>query len=37
MLGGKKHLMTLLIGVGIGYVLAPQIGKLPVVNKLPQF
>jgi len=37
MLGGRKHLMTLLIGVGIGYVLAPKISQVPVVNKLPQF
>jgi hypothetical protein len=34
---GRKHLMTLLIGVAAGYVLAPQIGKLPLVSKLPQF
>ena len=34
---GRRHLYTLLIGAAIGYVLAPQISKLPVVNKLPQF
>jgi hypothetical protein len=34
---GRKHLMTLAIGVAIGYVLAPQISRVPVVNKLPQF
>lgn len=34
---GRKHLMTLAIGMALGYVLAPQISRLPVVNKLPQF
>lgn len=34
---GKKHLMTLAIGVLVGYVLAPRIASVPVVNKLPQF
>jgi hypothetical protein len=24
-------------GVVLGYVLAPQVAKLPLVNKLPQF
>lgn len=33
----RKHLYTLLIGAAVGYVLAPQISKIPVVNKLPQF
>jgi hypothetical protein len=34
---GRKHLMTLLIGAALGFVLAPEIAKIPVVNKLPQF
>lgn len=33
---GRKHLMTLAIGALAGYVLANQIAKIPVVNKLPQ-
>ena len=34
---GKKHLMTLGIGVLIGFALAPSISKVPLVNKIPQF
>lgn len=34
---GKKHLMTLAIGVALGYVLAPRLSSVPLVNKLPQF
>lgn len=32
----KKTILTLLAGVVLGIVFAPQIGKLPLVNKLPQ-
>lgn len=34
---GKKHLMTLAIGVLAGYVFANQVARIPVVNKIPQF
>lgn len=33
----RKHLITLAVGMALGYVLAPQISRVPVVNKLPQF
>ncbi len=32
----RKTLMCLAAGVLIGYVLAPQVAKIPLVNKLPQ-
>lgn len=31
----KKTILTLLAGVVIGIVFAPQISKLPLVNKIP--
>jgi hypothetical protein len=31
----KKTILTLVAGVVIGIVLAPQIAKLPLVNKIP--
>lgn len=33
---GKKEILWLLGGVVLGIVLAPQISKLPLVNKIPQ-
>lgn len=32
----KKTVLTLLAGVVIGLVFAPQIGKLPLVSKIPR-
>ena len=32
----KSHVMWLIGGIVIGIVFAPQIAKLPLVNKLPQ-
>lgn len=32
----KKTILTLAAGVVIGIVFAPQIQKLPLVNKIPQ-
>jgi hypothetical protein len=32
----KKTVLTLAAGVVIGLVFAPQISKLPLVNKIPQ-
>ena len=32
----KKTVLTLVAGVVIGIVLAPQIAKIPLVNKIPQ-
>jgi hypothetical protein len=32
----KKTILTLLAGVVLGVVFAPQVAKLPLVNKLPQ-
>lgn len=32
---GKKEILWLLGGVVLGIVFAPQISKLPLVNKLP--
>ena len=32
----KKTVITVLVGVVIGIVLAPQISKIPLVNKIPQ-
>ena len=31
----KKTVLTLLAGVVLGIVFAPQISKLPLVNKIP--
>lgn len=31
------HGLVILVAVLAGYVLANQIGRLPLVNKLPQF
>jgi hypothetical protein len=31
----KKTVITLVVGVVIGIVFAPQISKLPLVNKIP--
>jgi hypothetical protein len=33
---GKKEVMWLVAGVVIGIVFAPQVAKLPLVNKIPQ-
>jgi hypothetical protein len=33
----KKTVLTLLAGVVLGVVFAPQVQKVPLVNKLPQF
>jgi len=33
---GKKEILWLAAGVVVGIVLAPQISKLPLVNKIPQ-
>jgi hypothetical protein len=33
---GKKELLWLAAGVLAGVVFAPQISKLPLVNKIPQ-
>ena len=32
----KKTVLTLIAGVVLGIVLAPQIAKIPLVNKIPQ-
>lgn len=32
----KKTVLTLVAGVVLGIVLAPQISKIPLVNKIPQ-
>jgi hypothetical protein len=32
----KKTILTLLAGVVAGYVLAPQVQKIPGISKLPQ-
>jgi hypothetical protein len=32
----KKTLIWLAAGVVVGIVLAPQISKLPLINKIPQ-
>jgi hypothetical protein len=32
----KKTVITLLIGVGIGIVFAPQVAKIPFVSKIPR-
>jgi hypothetical protein len=32
----KKTILTLLAGVVLGVVFAPQVAKIPLVNKLPQ-
>jgi hypothetical protein len=32
----KDKLIWLVVGVAVGIVFAPQIQKLPLVNKLPQ-
>lgn len=32
----KKTLLTLAAGIVIGVVFAPQVQKIPLVNKLPQ-
>ena len=32
----KKTVLTLLAGVVLGIVFAPQVAKLPLVNKIPQ-
>lgn len=32
----KKTVLTLLAGVVLGIVFAPQVQKLPLVNKIPQ-
>lgn len=31
----KKTVITLLVGVALGVVFAPQVAKIPFVNKLP--
>jgi hypothetical protein len=31
----KKTVLTLLAGVVLGIVFAPQVAKLPLVNKIP--
>jgi len=33
----KKTVLLVVGGVVLGYVLAPQVNKIPFVNKLPQF
>jgi hypothetical protein len=33
----KIHWQGVVLGVVIGIVLAPQIAKIPLVNKLPSF
>lgn len=33
---GKKEILYILGGVVLGIVLAPQVSKLPLVNKIPQ-
>lgn len=33
----KEKLIWAAVGVALGYVLAPQVAKIPFVNKLPQF
>lgn len=33
----KKTVLTLAAGVVIGIVFAPQISRLPLVNRIPQF
>jgi hypothetical protein len=33
----RNHLVTLALGALIGYMLAGQIARIPLVNKLPQF
>jgi xanthosine utilization system XapX-like protein len=33
----KKTVLTLVAGVVLGIVFAPQVSKLPLVNRLPQF
>ena len=32
----KKTILTLLAGVVLGIVFAPQVQKLPLINKIPQ-
>jgi len=32
----KKTILTLVAGIVIGIVFAPQISKIPLVNKIPQ-
>lgn len=32
----KGKLLWVAIGVALGYVLAPQVQKIPLINKLPQ-
>jgi hypothetical protein len=32
----KKTVLTLLAGVVLGVVFAPQVAKLPYVNRIPQ-
>lgn len=32
----KKTILTLAAGVVLGIVFAPQVAKLPLVNKIPQ-
>lgn len=32
----KKTILTLLAGVVLGYIAAPQVAKIPGINKLPQ-
>lgn len=31
----KKTVLTLIAGIVLGIVLAPQIAKIPLVNKIP--
>jgi hypothetical protein len=31
----KKTILTLLAGVVLGVVFAPQVAKIPLINKLP--
>ena len=33
----KKTVLTLAAGIVVGIIFAPQISKLPLVNKLPQY
>jgi hypothetical protein len=33
----KHTIIVVVIALAAGYVLAPQISKIPVVNRLPQF
>lgn len=33
---GKAEIKWLVVGVVVGIVLAPQISKLPLVNRIPQ-